>query len=386
MVELKRIAAPGGVNLKNYTFYDRYLIFAFLGLIAIGLLMVASASMVVSSRQFGHPFYFLLRQITYLALGLSLAFAVLRIPIAFWRKSSGLLLLAALFLLILVLLPGLGRQINGSTRWLGLGLFGIQVSEVAKLFVIIYLAGYFVRQNQELRTKAMGFVKPMAVIGLVMGLLLLEPDFGASAVILVTALGMMFLAGVRMRYFLVLVVGAGALLSVLAFSSPYRLQRLTAFLDPWQNPFGSGYQLTQSLIAFGQGGWFGVGLGDSVQKLFYLPEAYADFLFAVLAEELGLMGILGVMLLFVMLISRIFYIGYQCCLQRQFFAGYLAYGFGLWLAMQAMINMGVNAGVLPTKGLTLPLISYGGSSLLVDCVAIAILLRVDYERRRGMNE
>jgi cell division protein FtsW len=266
-------------------------------------------------------------------------------------------------------------------RWIGLGFIGMQVSELAKFAVVVYMAGYLLRCNAEIKVDFSGFLKPMTVLGVILLLLLKEPDFGAAVVIMATALGMMFLAGMRLRNFILLLAIVFAGLSFLAISAPYRLLRLTSFLNPWEHPFNSGYQLTQSLIAFGRGGWFGVGLGQSIQKLFYLPEAHTDFLFAVIAEELGLVGMLVVIFLFTFLVVRIFYIGRKAQKLGQHFAGYLAYGFGLWIAIQFAVSMGVNSGLLPTKGLTLPLMSYGGSSMLVNCITIAVLLRIDYENR-----
>jgi cell division protein FtsW len=291
------------------------------------------------------------------------------------------LLILSIGLLFLVLLPGIGRQVNGSMRWLGFGPFGLQVSEFVKLTMIVYLAGYLVRQEKQVQNQIRGFLKPLMVLAVITFLLLREPDFGAATVILVTSLGMLFLAGVRIWQFIVLLTGVAIILGILAVSSPYRLARLTTFLNPWANQFDSGYQLTQSLIAFGRGGWFGVGLGESIQKLFYLPEAHTDFLFAVLTEELGLIGGLFMILLFSLLVWRALYIGYRCFNIGQRFSTYLAYGIGLNIALQVMINIGVNTGVLPTKGLTLPLMSYGGSSLLMICIMLALLLRIDYEYR-----
>jgi cell division protein FtsW len=366
---------------RHVSQFDPLLVFAVCCLYAIGLVMVTSASMAMADREYHDAFHFAVRQAIYLGIGLVLAAIILRIDSWFWQKTGGFWLLASLGALFLVLIPGIGHQINGSMRWIGIGPLGMQVSELAKLGVIIYLAGYLVRRHEEVQTQISGFLKPMALVGLVGGLLLLEPDFGATVVITATALGMLFLAGVQLRQFiflLLLVVGALALLAV---SAPYRMQRLTSFLNPWANQFDSGYQLTQSLIAFGRGGWFGVGLGNGIQKLFYLPEPHTDFLFAVLAEELGLIGVMVVIALYVILVGRALWIGYQAQKIEEYFAAYMAYGLGLWLGMQAMINMGVNAGVLPTKGLTLPLLSYGGSSMLIMCVVLALLLRIDHEVR-----
>ncbi|MBB72723.1 MAG: putative lipid II flippase FtsW [Legionellales bacterium] len=371
----------GADKLKPIRFYDGWLVLAAVGLIIFGVVMVASASMVISDRQYGQPFHYLFRQSAHLLLGIGLACFIFRVEIDKWQRASGTLLLIALAALLLVLIPGIGHHVNGSTRWIGVGPIGMQVSELAKLFVIIYLASYLERFQDAIKTHAMGFIKPMIVLSVVAVLLLAEPDFGAAVVIMATALGMMFLAGVRFRYFVLLLLVVGGAMGVLAFSSSYRVERLTTFLHPWANQFGSGYQLTQSLIAFGRGSWFGVGLGDSIQKLFYLPEAHTDFLFAVLAEELGLVGMLAVLGLFALLVSRVLLIGRRAQHQGSLFAAFMAYGFALWIGLQAMINIGVNAGMLPTKGLTLPLMSYGGSSVLIMCAVLGIILRIDYEAR-----
>ncbi len=367
---------------KSFLAYDRILLFSALSLIILGLVMVTSASIVVSEKQYLQPFHFLIRQVIYLVIGFFVALFVVRFELEFWRKLAPLLLLISFGLLIAVLLPGIGRQINGSSRWIGLGPIGMQVSEVAKIFTIIFLADYLVRRQDEVRTEYMGFVKPMILLAIMSLLLLKEPDYGAAAVIMVTALAMMFLAGVRFWQFAILMALVVVALGVLAISSPYRLERLTAFLNPWANQYDSGYQLTQSLIAFGRGGWFGVGLGQSVQKLFYLPEAHTDFVFAVYAEEMGLVGVLAVIALYVVFIGRAFMISTKALSQDRLFAGYLAFGIALWLGMQAIINMGVNSGLLPTKGLTLPLMSYGGSSMVVMCFVLALLFRIDFESRR----
>jgi cell division protein FtsW len=359
--------------------YDAWLMLATFILLTIGLLMVASASMVVSDQQFGTPFHFLIHQLFYVGLGVLLAAIVMHIPIIFWENMGVYLLLFSLLLLGLVLIPGVGRQINGSMRWLGFGGFGLEVSEFAKFCSIIYLAGYLKRREDEVRTHFTGFIKPMMILMVVALLLLLEPDFGATAVIMITALGMLFLSGARLWQFLLLAAVVAGALAVLAISSPYRLARLTSFLNPWARPFDTGYQLTQSLIAFGRGGLWGVGLGSSMQKLFYLPEAHTDFLFAVLAEEFGIIGEILILGLFSFLVARILRIGRMLESVKNSFAAYLSYGFALWIALQVMINVGVNMGILPTKGLTLPFISYGGSSMLFNCILIGILLRVYHE-------
>jgi len=361
--------------------YDRWLILTVATLVGLGLLMVASASIVVSDKQLHQPFYYFYKQLIFLILGIVLGGVVVQFEIDFWEKMSSVLLVGALLLLALVLFPGVGHSVNGSMRWISLGFIGVQASDVAKFAMVVYMAGYLLRFNEEIKNSLSGFLKPMALLGVVLLLLLREPDFGAAVVIMATALGMMFLAGMRLRHFVLLLVVVLIGLSILAISAPYRLQRLTSFLNPWANPFNSGYQLTQSLIAFGRGGWVGVGLGKSIQKLFYLPEAHTDFLFAVIAEELGLIGMFAVIGLFTFLVLRIFYVGRQAQRLGQHFAGYLAYGFGLWIAIQFAVSIGVNSGILPTKGLTLPLMSYGGSSMLVNCITIAVLLRIDYENR-----
>lgn len=361
--------------------YDRWLIIVVLCLVGLGLLMVASASIETSDHQLHEPFYYFYRQLIFLILGSLLGSIVVQFDVAIWEKIGGVFLIAIMLMLALVLLPGMGHAVNGSARWFGYGPFRIQVSEVAKFAVVIYLAGYLIRRHDEVETKLIGFLKPFGLLSVIAVLLLKEPDFGATVVIVATAMGMMFLAGMQLRHFVALLVLVVGSLSVLAISAPYRMQRLTTFLDPWANPFNSGYQLTQSLIAFGRGGWWGVGLGKSIQKLFYLPEAHTDFLFAVIAEELGLVGMLVVIALFTFLVLRIFYIGRQAQRLGKHFAGYVAYGFALWIAIQFTVSIGVNSGVLPTKGLTLPLVSYGGSSMLINCVVIALLLRIDYENR-----
>lgn len=359
--------------------YDRWIIISTLSLLALGLLMVASASMVISDRQFGYPFHYFIHQLVYLILGLLLAITASRVPIKICQKCSGYLFLLSFLLLIIVLLPGIGRTVNGSRRWIQLGFFSLQVSEIVKLAAILYLASYLQRYQNEVRKELKGFLKPMVLVMFLSSLLLLEPDFGAAVVVTMTYMALLFLGGVRLWPFCVLLILVLISLALLAVLSPYRLQRLTAFLNPWHNAFGSGYQLIQSLIAFGRGGLFGVGLGNSIQKLFYLPEAHTDFLFAVLAEELGLIGELLVFTLFIILIVRIFVIGRCAETNNQLFSAYVAYGFALWLGLQTLINIGVNIGVLPTKGLTLPFISYGGSSMLINCLVIGILLRIAYE-------
>ena len=358
---------------------DKVLLVTCIALLAIGLVMVTSASISVAERNLASPFYYMQRQLVYIVLGLIAAWLVYQIRLVQWEKSGMALLGFSLFLLVLVLLPGVGKEVNGSTRWISLGLFNFQVSEAVKLFIIIYVAGYLVRHGDAVRTSVWGFIKPMLMIGIAALLLLLEPDFGATVVIIGTVLGMMYLGGVRFLQFLSFLSLFGAAAVLLVVSSPYRMERLTSFMDPWRDPFDSGFQLTQSLIAIGTGGWFGTGLGGSVQKLFYLPESHTDFLFAILSEELGFVGVCTVIALYSVLFYRATRIALHAEKCGNRFAAYVAYGIGIWLAMQAVINMGVNMGLLPTKGLTLPLMSYGGSSLIVSCMAIGLLLRIHFE-------
>lgn len=361
---------------------DTKLLLTFSGLLLIGLVMVASASISIADREVGEPLYYLYRQLAFATVGLmGLAFMLI-LPTAVWQKLDYFWLLVAFVLLILVLIPGLGREVNGSTRWLRLGFFGLQASEPARLLILIYVASYLVRHGDQVRESLVGFLKPMLVVSFAVFLLLLQPDFGAASVLLVTVLGMLFIAGVRLRYFLVILAAVVAGMSFLAISSSYRLRRLTGFLDPWSDAYASGYQLTQSLIAIGRGEWFGVGLGNSVQKLFYLPEAHTDFVFAVIAEEFGLVGVVLILFLFCVLVWRAFAIGRLASNLGQQFHSYCAFGIGTWLGVQAFINIGVNMGVLPTKGLTLPLVSSGGSSLLVTCMAVGLLLRINGELLR----
>ncbi len=353
------------------------LIFGLLTL--IGLIMVTSASIGVADAQMNDPFYYGKRQFLRLSLGVMLLWIGYRTPTSIWKNNGMLLMLCSILLLALVLIPGVGRTVNGSTRWLDLFFFTIQVSEIAKLFLIIYLSGYLIRRSEEVQSGIMGFVKPMLVLAVASALLLLEPDFGAAVVLLMTGLGMMFLGGVRFGQFILFVIGTLSIMVVVAVASPYRLARITAFLDPWADPFNSGFQLTQSLIAIGSGGWFGSGLGGSIQKLFYLPEAHTDFLFAIYAEEFGLVGVSLLILIYAWFVLRCFQIGKTALQKGLPFGAYLVYGVGLLVSIQAVINIGVNMGALPTKGLTLPFISYGGNSILIMSFAIGLVLRVHYE-------
>lgn len=358
---------------------DGWLLFATLSLVVIGLVMVSSASITIADRNFDAPFHYFIRQLIFIGLGIAVGVVVSNISLEHWERYSPLLMVAGIALLILVLIPGIGTKVNGSYRWLSLGIINLQPSEVMKLCAILFMAGFLVRRAEEVRASFAGFAKPFMVLLLIAVLLMMEPDMGSTVVILATTVSMMFLAGVPLNRFAV-VIGLGAMAVAAAIlAAPYRLERVTSYLNPWADPFDSGFQLTQALIAFGRGEWFGVGLGSSIQKLFYLPEAHTDFVFSVLCEELGFIAGALVILLFGLLVWRAFRIGKLAMEVGQPFAGYLAFGIGIWIGMQAFINIGVNMGALPTKGLTLPLMSYGGSSILVTCTAIAFLFRVHHE-------
>ena len=363
--------------------HDLWLMGALAAILTLGLVMVASASIALADRQTGQPLYYLWRQLGYTGAGVLLMALTTRIPLARWRAHGPLLLFASVVLLGLVLVPGVGREVNGSYRWLPLGPINMQPSELAKLFMILFLAGYLVRRGHEVRARFSGFAKPMALLVGISGLLLMEPDYGATAVLFATTLGMLFLGGVPLVLFLGWVAAGLGVMVAMVLLAPYRLQRLTTFMDPWVDPFNTGFQLTQALIAVGRGQWLGVGLGGSVQKLFYLPEAHTDFLVAVLAEELGLLGVSVVVGLFAFVVLRAFQLARQAEDREDPFAAYVGYGIGLSLALQALVNVGVNLGALPTKGLTLPLMSYGGSSMLVNCLAAGLLLRLAHEQRLG---
>ncbi len=363
--------------------WDCALLGSALFLAGLGLVMVASASVSIAAKDLSDPLYYFWRQAAYLGIGLSLGALTMCISTQVWQRLGPALLVLGIVLLALLLLPGVGREVNGSTRWMRVGVINFQPSEVMKLFLVVYLAGYLVRRNEEVRSRLGGFLKPVVLLSLIAALLLLEPDYGATVVLFATALGVMFLAGVPLTIFLVWVLVTVAFFACLMLAAPYRLERLMIFMNPWSDPYGSGFQLTQALIAIGRGEWFGVGLGASVQKLFYLPEAHTDFLFAVLAEELGLVGVVSVISLFAFIVIRAMQIGARAERLGSPFCAYLAYGIGLLIALQSVINIGVNLGMLPTKGLTLPLMSYGGSSLLVSCLCIALLLRIDHELRTG---
>jgi cell division protein FtsW len=368
--------------------YDTVLTWIVAALLCIGLVMVYSASIATAEagKYTGYqPSYYLMRHGMYICIGLFAGAVVFQVPLQTWQKIAPYLFLLGVALLLLVLIPGVGRVVNGSRRWLSLFVFNLQPSELMKLFAVLYAADYAVRKGAVKDSLSQAFMPMFAVMALVGALLLLEPDMGAFVVICAIAMGTLWLGGFNLKVFGALLVALPLAFAALIISSPYRLQRVTSFMDPWADPFGKGYQLSHALIAFGRGEWLGVGLGASVEKLFYLPEAHTDFLLAVIAEELGFVGVSVVILLFGWLIVRAFAIGRQSVMLDRLYAALVAQGIAIWLGVQAMINIGVNMGVLPTKGLTLPFLSYGGSGVVVNCVAIAMLLRIDWENRRMMR-
>ena len=348
-------------------------------LLLIGLTMIASASIDIAEARNGNSFHYVIRHGIFILLGLVAALFVYQLPTQWWQQTGWVALTVSLLLLVIVLIPGIGREVNGSVRWISFGGLNLQPSELAKLFLVAYLAGYLVRRREEVVSSWWGFIKPMLVLMVAAVLLLAEPDFGATVVIGTAFMGMIFLSGARVGQFLLLIAGCLVSVVLLVLSQPYRLKRLTGYTDPWADQYASGYQLTQSLIAFGRGDIAGVGLGNSIQKQFYLPEAHTDFVFAILAEEFGLFGTLVVIGLFALLVYRICKTAFKAEQSKQLFSAYLTYGIAILFGVQAFINMGVNMGLLPTKGLTLPLVSYGGSSLIVSCMCLGIVARVQKE-------
>jgi cell division protein FtsW len=367
---------------------DYALLWGALLLLFTGLVMVYSASIAIAEagRMTGYqPSYYLMRHTAFLAIGLLAAAAAFQFPLTLWQRYAPLLFLVGVVLLAIVLIPGIGRDVNGARRWLPLGVANLQPSELMKLFAVLYTADYTVRKINVMHDLKQAFL-PMAGAMAVVGMLLLkEPDFGAFVVIISIAMGILFLGGLKARLFVLLILFLLAAFALLIIVSPYRRDRIFGFMDPWADAFGRGYQLSHSLIAFGRGELFGVGLGASVEKLFYLPEAHTDFLLAVIAEELGFVGVLTVIALFALVVQRAFAIGRQSVQLDRLYPALVAMGIGIWLGVQAFINMGVNMGLLPTKGLTLPLMSFGGSGILANCIAVAILLRVDWENRQLMR-
>jgi cell division protein FtsW len=365
--------------------YDQGLVWAAILLLGLGLVMVYSASIAIAegSRVTGHqPMYYLLRQALFVAVGIVMSVAAFQVPLRLWQQAAPYLFLIGAGLLTLVLLPGVGREVNGSQRWISLYFVTVQPSELMKLAAVLYAADYTARKAAHMDSFRKGFLPMLAVMLVVGWLLLREPDFGAFVVITVIAMGVLFLGGMNWKLF----AGLFALLLVgfmlLILASPYRLQRVAGFMDPWADSYGTGYQLSHALIAFGRGEWLGVGLGASVEKLFYLPEAHTDFLLAVIAEELGFVGVAAIIAAFTWIVTRAFMIGRRAASLERYFSALVAQGIGLWIGVQAIINIGVNTGMLPTKGLTLPLVSFGGSALVTTCCALAVLLRVDWESRQ----
>ncbi|MCU4674214.1 cell division protein FtsW [Catenovulum sp. 2E275] len=364
---------------SEHALYDRSILLIAITLACLGLVMVASASIPYAMREFDNPLHFVIRHIIYLVLSFIAMGAVMKLPISWWEKFNPYLLFVALGLLIAVLI--MGKTVNGATRWLSFGPLNIQAAEPAKLFFFAYLAGYLVRREADLKQNLKGFLKPLAVFFILAILLLIQPDLGTVVVMFATTVGLLFLAGSKLiQFFALFMTGIMAIVALIILE-PYRLKRVTSFLDPWQDPFGSGYQLTQSLMAYGRGDWFGTGLGNSIQKLDYLPEAHTDFVVAILAEEFGFIGVSCVIALTFFLVAKVISLGSRAIKKENVFAGYLAYAIGIWISFQAAVNIGASAGILPTKGLTLPLVSYGGSSLIVMSVAIGLVLRIDYEQR-----
>jgi cell division protein FtsW len=363
--------------------WDSVLLLLLAALSLGGYVMMGSASMDYAADKFDNPFYHVIRHGIYLTLGLVVLACVLRVPVALWESGSRMLLSIGMLSLVLVLVPGVGREVNGATRWIGFGFFNVQPSELMKFFFVLWLAGYIPRFHRQIAERMFGMGPPIGMLIVVMFLLLLEPDFGAAVVIAGATVGMLFVAGARILPFL-FVIGAGvASIGLLAIVSPYRMKRLVSYMDPWSDQYSSGYQLVQALIAFGRGELAGVGLGNSVQKLFYLPEAHTDFVFAIIAEELGLIGGVTFIALFAALIARILWVSRQAVARQQYFGAHACVGIALLVAAQVFINVGVNAGLLPTKGLTLPFLSYGGSSLLILFAMMGFVLRVESELRHG---
>lgn len=377
--KLSSLFAARHGDVKASAPYDTSLVMVALALMSIGLIIVTSASMPVASHLYDNPFYFAIRHGIYLIAATIVAMIVMQLPMQFWRVTNPYLLLAAIGLLLAVLV--IGRNVNGSTRWLVVGPITVQAAEPAKLFFFCYLAGYLVRRYEEVTENLKGFIKPLVVFFVLAILLLMQPDLGTVVVMFATTIGLLFLAGARLWQFFALVfVGLMAVVALIVFEE-YRLKRVTSFLDPWADPFGSGYQLTQSLMAYGRGNWFGQGLGNSLQKLEFLPEAHTDFVMAILAEELGFVGVMAVLLLVFYMVLRALQIGNAALRKERPFDAYLAYSIGIWFSFQTAVNIGASAGILPTKGLTLPLVSYGGSSLIIMAIAVALLLRIDFELR-----
>ena len=374
---------PHKISSSNRLPFDVTLLVCFISTLLFGWVMVTSASVHLAESTHHFLFYFSIRQFIYFIGGLTLTAVIITVPQRYVEHYANYALFIAIGLLTLVLL--VGREINGSVRWLPLGFFNLQPSEVAKLLLVIYTAAYLKRRQKEVRTQWWGFIKPLLILLISMLLLLAEPDFGSVVVLICTIMGMIFMAGARIRQYLVIVTLTLIFITLIALIEPYRIRRLTSYIDPWAHQFGGGYQLTQALIAFGRGGWLGLGLGESIQKLFYLPEAHTDFIFSILAEELGLLGSLTAFGFLLFMSFKALRLGRWVESQKHFFSAYLAYGISFLMISQIFINIGVNTGLLPTKGLALPFFSYGGSHLLSTCLAMGLLLRIDYEARQRVH-
>jgi cell division protein FtsW len=359
--------------------FDPLLVIVSASLLAIGYVMMASSSLHLGIKETGNSLHYPIRQSLHIALGLILGICVALTPIRVWEKSGQWLFIFGILLLIVVLVPGLGVKVNGSTRWLSIFGMRIQVSEVVKFFSVIYMAGYVTRHQESIRKSIFALFKPIILFSGACILLLMEPDFGSAVVIMIIAMGIMFLAGARLSPFIILLSSGSVLAALLVYFEPYRMKRVTSFLNPWADAKDTGYQLVHALISFGRGESVGVGLGSGIQKLFYLPEAHTDFLFSVIAEELGLLGVLTVIGLFALLVWRTFEIAAAAEKADERFSAFIAYGLGIWFGFQSFVNMGVNMGILPTKGLTLPLMSYGGGSMMIMCCAIALIFRIQSE-------
>ena len=370
------------VSFREFAQVDAIFIGAVISILALGMVMVSSASISISETIHGHPYFFMGRQGLYLTIGLIFGWVLLSLPTHQLQKWGILMMGLSLILLILVLMPGIGKSVNGSRRWINLVVFNLQASEVAKVCMVVYVSGYLVRRADRVREGWVGFVLPLCLCSIFLLFLLFEPDFGASVVLLGTVMVLLFLGGAPLYQFLLLMIGAVSMLGVVAISESYRLKRLMNFIDPWADPFNEGYQLSQALIAYGRGEWFGLGLGNSVQKLSYLPEAHTDFVFSIWVEETGMFGGLLLIFLFALMVARAFKIGRHAMSLTRPFAAYMCFGFSILILAQVIINIGVNTGFLPTKGLTLPLISYGGSSLIITLGSLFVVARVDIENRR----
>jgi len=364
---------------QSQFYVDKLLLLVCFSLLLIGYVMVVSASLHLGVKLTGNIMYYPLRQLIHIFMGLIVAVVVVSIPIAVWERIGSWLFIVGLALLVIVLIPGVGVKVNGSVRWISLVGLRIQVSEVVKFVSVIYMAGYMLRHQEDVRQSVYGLVKPLLLFSVACVLLLQEPDFGSAVVILTIAMGMMYLGGARIQQFMFLLLLVAVSAGLLVWLSPYRWARVTAFLNPWADAQNTGFQLVQALISFGRGDVLGVGLGNGIQKLFYLPEAHTDFLFSVIAEELGLVGVLLIIGLFTLLVWRIFQIGVKAEQSGHVFSAFVAYGLGIWFGFQAFVNMGVNMGILPTKGLTLPFMSYGGGSMIIMCAAMAVVFRINSE-------